>query len=158
MCCVVVKINFWQQRRISSLVIRNLFGNLSHKKIAILGFSFKANTNDTRESPSINISRDLLQEGAILDFYDPKVNESQIFKEFNEIIDDENVLVSKTALQAVNGADAVLVLTDWDEFRSLEWGDMFKAMRKPAWVFDTRICLDKKNLKEIGFNVWSLGS
>ena len=70
----VVDINLWQQSRISSLVIRNLFGTLSNKKLAILGFSFKANTNDTRESPSINISRNLLQDGAKLCFYDPKVN------------------------------------------------------------------------------------
>ena len=154
----VVKINLWQQRRISSLVIRNLFGNLSDKKIAILGFSFKANTNDTRESPSVQISKDLLQEGAILDFYDPKVNESQILKEFHEIIVEENVLISKTALQAAKGADAIIVLTDWDEFKRLNWVNIFKLMRKPAWVFDARICLDKTILKEIGFKVWSLGS
>ena len=154
----VVKINSWQQRRISSLVIRNLFGNLSHKKIAIFGFSFKANTNDTRESPSINISKDLLQEGAILDFYDPKVNERQIYKEFHDVIDEGNILISKTALESAKGADAVLVLTDWDEFRSLDWDNIFQNMRKPAWVFDSRICLDKKFLKEIGFKVWSLGS
>ena len=154
----VVKINLWQQRRISSLVIRNLFGTLSQKKIAILWFSFKANTNDTRESPSINISKDLLQEGAILDFYDPKVNERQIYKEFHDVIDEGNILISKTALESAKGADAVLVLTDWDEFRSLDWDNIFQNMRKPAWVFDSRICLDKKFLKEIGFKVWSLGS
>ena len=140
----VVKINLWQQRRISSLVIRNLFGTLSNKKLAIFGFSFKANTNDTRESPSINISKDLLQEGAKLNFYDPKVNENQILKEFVEIIDKENVLVSDTAIKAVEGVDAILVLTEWEEFRNLEWDTIFKFMRKPAWVFDSRNCLNKK--------------
>ena len=64
----VVKINVWQQKRISKLIIKNLFGTLSGKRIAIFGFSFKANTNDTRESPSISISKDLLQEGAKLAF------------------------------------------------------------------------------------------
>ena len=59
-----VNINLWQQKRISSIVVKNLFGTLSNKKLALFGFSFKANTNDTRESPSINISKNLLQEGA----------------------------------------------------------------------------------------------
>jgi len=154
----VVKINLWQQRRISSLVIRNLFGTLSNKKLAIFGFSFKANTNDTRESPSINISKDLLQEGAKLNFYDPKVNEKQILNEFVEIIDKENVLVSETAIKAVEGVDAVLVLTEWEEFKNLEWDTIFKLMRKPAWVFDSRNCLDKEALIRIGFKVWSLGN
>ena len=154
----VVKINLWQQRRISSLVIRNLFGTLSNKKLAIFGFSFKANTNDTRESPSINISKDLLQEGAKLNFYDPKVNEKQILNEFVEIIDKENVLVSETAIKAVEGVDAVLILTEWEEFKNLEWDTIFKFMRKPAWVFDSRNCLDKEALIRIGFKVWSLGN
>ena len=78
----VVEINQWQQRRISSLIIKNLFGTLSNKKLAVFGFSFKANTNDTRESPSINISKNLLQEGAKLSFYDPKVNSDKILSEF----------------------------------------------------------------------------
>tara|TARA_B100000886_G_C20419572_1_gene490880 strand:+ start:616 stop:2019 length:1404 start_codon:yes stop_codon:yes gene_type:complete len=154
----VVKINLWQQRRISSLVIRKLFGTLSNKKLAIFGFSFKANTNDTRESPSINISKDLLQEGAKLNFYDPKVNEKQILNEFVEIIDKENVYVSETAIKAVERVDAILVLTEWEEFKNLEWDTIFKFMRKPAWVFDSRNCLDKEALTKIGFNVWSLGN
>ena len=154
----VVKINLWQQRRISSLVIRNLFGTLSNKKLAIFGFSFKANTNDTRESPSINISKDLLQEGAKLNFYDPKVTEKQILKEFVDIIDKENVLVNETAIKAVEGVDAILLLTEWEEFKNLEWDTIFKLMRKPAWVFDSRNCLDKEDLIRIGFKVWSLGN
>ena len=154
----VVKINLWQQRRISALVIRNLFGTLSNKKLAIFGFSFKANTNDTRESPSINISKDLLQEGAKLNFYDPKVNEKQILKEFVEMIDNENILVSETAIKAAEGVDAILVLTEWEEFKNLEWESIIKCMRKPAWVFDSRNCLDKEALIRIGFRVWSLGN
>ena len=154
----VVKINLWQQRRISSLVIRNLFGTLSNKKVAIFGFSFKANTNDTRESPSINISKDLLQEGAKLNFYDPKENEKQILKEFEEIIDNENVLVSNTPIKAAEGVDAILVLTEWEEFKNLEWENIIKFMRRPAWVFDSRNCLNKEALIKIGFRVWSLGS
>ena len=154
----VVNINLWQQERISSLVIRNLFGTLSNKKIAIFGFSFKANTNDTRESPSINVSVNLLQEGAKLSFYDPKVNSGQIIKELCEVSDEKNILISKSALKAAEDADAIIVLTEWEEFKNLEWGDIYMLMRKPAWIFDTRICLDKNYLKEIGFKVWTLGT
>ena len=154
----VVDINIWQQKRISSLVIRNLFGTLTNKKLAIFGFSFKANTNDKRESPSINISKSLLLEGAKLNFYDPKVSEKEILIEFNEIINENNVLVSDSALKAAQKADAILVLTDWEEFKDLDWTNIFKVMRKPAWVFDARICLDKERLKDIGFKVWTLGS
>ena len=90
-----------------------------------------------------------MQEGAKLNFYDPKVNENQILKEFVEII-DENVLVSDTAIKAVEGVDAILVLTEWEEFRNLEWDTIFKFMRKPAWVFDSRNCLNKEALIRIG--------
>ena len=154
----VVKINLWQQQRISSLIIRNLFDTLSNKRLAIFGFSFKANTNDTRESPSINISKNLLLEGAELTYFDPKVRENQILSEFDEFVSEGNVFVAKTALDAAEGADAVIVLTDWEEFKDLDWRKIFLVMRKPAWVFDSRICLDQKSLKDIGFKVWTLGT
>ena len=73
----VIEINEWQQKKISSLIVEKLFGTLFNKKISILGFSFKANTNDTRESPAINICNDLIEEGANLHIYDPKVNEKK---------------------------------------------------------------------------------
>ena len=154
----VVDINQWQQNRISSLVIRNLFGTLSNKKLAVFGFSFKANTNDTRESPSISVSKNLLQEGAKLSFYDPKVSEKQILSEFENNRNEKNVLVNDTALKAAEGADAIIVLTEWDEFNYLDWEDIFEIMRKPAWIFDTRVFLDKQYLKNIGFKVWALGT
>ena len=99
-----------------------------------------------------------MEEGAELTFYDPKVNEKQILKEFLEIIDKENVLVSETPIKAAEGVDAILVLTEWEEFKNLEWDTIFKFMRKPAWVFDSRNCLDKEALIRIGFKVWSLGN
>tara|TARA_A100001011_G_scaffold100468_1_gene105864 strand:+ start:92 stop:1489 length:1398 start_codon:yes stop_codon:yes gene_type:complete len=154
----VVNINLWQQKRISSLVIKNLFGTLSNKKLAIFGFSFKANTNDTRESPSINISKNLLQEGARLNFYDPKVKERQILNEFHDISNGDYCVVSETPLKAAEGCDAIIVLTEWEEFKVVDWENIFKVMRKPAWVFDSRIFIDKEFLKKIGFQVWTLGT
>ena len=154
----VVDINLWQQTRISSLVIEKLFSTLSDKKLAIFGFSFKANTNDTRESPSINISKNLLQEGAKLNFYDPKVNDYEILSELDQMSNDLNIVICDSALEAAQGTDAIIVLTDWEEFNYLEWKKIFEVMRKPAWVFDSRIFLDKEYLKNIGFKVWSLGN
>ena len=153
----VVEINEWQQKRISSLVIKNLFGTLTNKKLAIFGFSFKANTNDTRESPSINISKNLLEEGAKLNFFDPKVSEKNILIEFDETINENDVLVFDEALEAAKGTDAILVMTEWKEFKDLNWENIFKVMRKPSWVFDARICLNRERLKNIGFNVWTVG-
>ena len=125
--------------------------------MAILGFSFKANTNDVRESPSINISKDLLQEGAQLAFYDPKVNKKQIISEFINYKFNSDLMVCESALQASENADAILILTEWDEFKYLNWSNIYEVMRKPAWIFDSRICLDRHFLKGIGFNVWTLG-
>tara|TARA_Y100000589_G_scaffold305737_1_gene319902 strand:+ start:3701 stop:5101 length:1401 start_codon:yes stop_codon:yes gene_type:complete len=154
----VVKINYWQQKRISALVIKNLFGTLSNKKLTIFGFSFKANTNDTRESPSINISKDLLQEGAKLNFYDPKVNQNQIFKDLNEREEEGNIFVYKDPYEAVKGADAVLILTEWNEFNYYNWENIYSVMRKPSWIFDSRISLEQNHLRKIGFKVWTLGT
>ena len=154
----VVKINIWQQKRISKLIIKNLFGTLAGKRIAIFGFSFKANTNDTRESPSISISRDLLQEGAKLAFFDPQVEEGKILGEFLDNTNKEDIEIASSAIEASKGADAVLILTEWKDFEYLEWESIFFNMRKPAWIFDTRVILNKSNLINIGFNVWSLGS
>ena len=153
----VVKINSWQQKRISRIIIKNLFGTLSDKRIAVLGFSFKSNTNDTRQSPTINISKYLFQEGARLAFYDPVVSERQIVAEFGEANNEGKFEVCKTALEACKGSDAVIVLTEWNQFKFLDWQLIYERMRKPAWVFDTRIFLEKDNLQKIGFKVWTLG-
>ena len=146
------------KKRISALVIKNLFGTLSNKKLTIYGFAFKANTNDTRESPSINISKYLLQEGSKLNFYDPKVNQKQIFNELDVNEEDGNVLVYEDPYKAVEGADAVLILTEWNEFKFFNWEAIYKVMRKPSWIFDSRISLDQNHLKKIGFKVWTLGT
>ena len=154
----IVKINSWQQKRISALVIRNLFGTISNKRLAILGFSFKACTNDTRESPSIAISKELLKEGAKLSFYDPKVSKNQIATALKDSFNESQLIFSGSALEAAHGADAALILTEWDEFKHLDWTKIYKVMRKPAWIFDSRICLDRNSLIKIGFKLWTLGS
>lgn len=154
----IIKINLWQQKRITSIVIQKLFGTLTNKRLVVLGFSYKANTNDTRESPSINISKDLLSEGVKLAFYDPKVTNKKILEEFDGYDHNGECIICNSALKASEEADAILILTEWDEFKDLDWHAIYRNMRKPAWIFDARVCLDKNYLKNIGFNVWTLGN
>ena len=164
----VININEWQQKRLSEIIVEKLFGNLTGKKIVILGFSFKAKTNDTRESPAINISRFLLEEGAHLVISDPKVSQEQVDKDLkdNQSVDSENYLklcsgtweCSNNFDFAFDQADAVLILTDWPEYKKFNWEDIYKKMRKPAWLFDTRSVVNEKEIKNIGLNLWKLGS
>ncbi len=161
----VILLNDWQQKRISHLIIQNLFGTLAEKKIGILGFSFKANTNDTRQSPAIKICRDLLEEGAELSIYDPKVSMETINLELtNTSISQDESKFSKDKITvcesiddvAVN-ADAIVLITDWPQFKNINWETISKLMRKPSWVFDTRNCIDDFQCLKANINVWKLG-
>ncbi len=161
----VLNINNWQKIRISKLVVNKLFGNISGKKISILGFAFKANTNDTRNSPCIDICNDLLEEGANLSIYDPKVDEEQILNDLDFKIetniknnDKGNCEVCDSIEKSALDSHAILVLTEWDEFKSIDWVKLYKIMKKPSWIFDTRFCIDSKIAIEAGFNYWRLGS
>ena len=80
----VVHLNTWHQHRISKLVVKKLFGTITQKKITVLGFAFKANTNDTRESAAITICKDLLEEGANITIHDPKVTAQQISNDLGQ--------------------------------------------------------------------------
>ena len=161
----VLDINNWQKSRISKIVVNYLFGNISGKKIAILGFAFKANTNDTRQSPCIDICNDLLDEGAHLSIYDPKVENYKIKKDLeNKNINLTNgtyggsLEICSSAREASMKSDAIVVLTEWEEFYSLDWHDLFQIMRKPSWIFDTRSCIDHKKAINAGFNIWQVGN
>tara|TARA_B100000212_G_scaffold288705_1_gene229827 strand:- start:46273 stop:47718 length:1446 start_codon:yes stop_codon:yes gene_type:complete len=166
----VVDINNWHQSRISQLVIKNLFGTLAGKKIVILGFAFKANTNDTRESAAIQICKDLINEGANLVIHDPKVSPKQIerdleLKPINTNSDNENIknldsLGSwsfKENLDIFRDSHAVLVLTEWPEYSSIEWEKESEKMIHPSWIFDSRSILDSKKIKKAGLNFWRVG-
>ena len=155
----VVDINNWQKSRISQLIVDYLFGNVSGKKITILGFAFKANTNDTRQSPSIQICKDLLLEGAEISIYDPKVEEDKIENDLKFISCqvDAKWYRKESIEEASKDSDAIVVLTDWKEFYSINWDFIYTIMRKPAWVFDTRSCINYEKAKKAGFNLWKLG-
>ena len=163
----VVKLNNWHQHRISKLVVKKLFGTISGKTISILGFAFKANTNDTRESAAIKICKDLLEEGAILNIHDPKVDPIQISKDLEispSLQKDEGRnnlegawLHFKNYQDTFKNSDAAIFLTEWDDYKKINWQQVSKVMRKPAWIFDARsIFLPEKLIKE-GLNFWRIG-
>ena len=153
----VVKINDWQKSRFSGRIVSDLFNTVSGKHIGILGFAFKKDTNDTRETAAIAICRDLLAEGGMVHVYDPQVSEEQIRADVLGTGTNPNLIVVKTALEACEGAHAVAVLTEWDEFKDLDFQKIYSGMLKPAFVFDGRSILPHSKLKEIGFRVFAIG-
>jgi len=155
----VVELNSWQQHRIAQLVVQKLFGTVTGKRIAVLGFAFKADTNDTREAPAIRICQDLLEEGAQLAIYDPKVPESQIASDLGcQPLSGDGVWHRVTTpAEAVAQADAVLILTEWASFAQLNWHDLAVQMRKPAWLFDARSIADLAAAQAAGLQVWRVG-
>ena len=156
----VLDINYWQQRRFVELIVKTMFGTISSKTIAILGFSFKANTNDTRESPAIYICRKLIEEGAFLKIYDPKVKYSQMQKDllFNDQrIGEEKWVYSNSIYETFDNVDSAVFLTEWEEFESLNWQEISIKMRQPSWVFDTRSIVNMEEVKKSGINIWQVG-
>ena len=160
----VTLLNDWQKERIASLIIDKLYGTVALKKILILGFSFKANTNDTRESSSISISKNLMDNGAFLYINDPQVTEKQIMIDLNkdnlskEHNDDQgDWKYIENIYEAADDIDAIVLLTEWELYKELDWHKLYNLMRKPAWVFDTRSLLNKQTLEGIGFKFWGLG-
>ncbi len=156
----VLDINSWQQKRFVELIVKKMFGTISSKKIAILGFSFKANTNDTRESPAINICKKLIEEGAFLKIYDPKVKKDQIMKDLSSVQEGKEKKkweYSESIYSTFKNADAAIFLTEWGEFASLNWEEISKVMRQPAWVFDTRSIVNINQVREYGISIWQVG-
>ena len=159
----VVEMNDWQKRRFSRNIVRSLFNTISGKKIAILGFAFKKDTNDTRESAAIYVCRDLLEEQAQVAIYDPKVTRPQVFQDLGQkqVLPDgmpnERITIASDPYEAARGAHAVAILTEWDEFKTLDWAKIHADMMKPAFVFDGRNVVDLAKLRELGFVARGIG-
>jgi UDPglucose 6-dehydrogenase len=153
----VIRMNDWQKHRFAERVLRTLFNTVTGKRIGVLGFAFKKDTNDTRESAAIYVCKDLVEERAMLSIYDPKVGAAQICKDLAIESDHPHVEFATSAGQAAAGAHALLVLTEWDEFRQLDFEAIYQSMVKPAWIFDGRSLLDHARLRAIGFKVYSIG-
>ncbi len=160
----VVKLNNWHQKRISKLVVKKLFGTVANKKITILGFAFKANTNDTRESSAIPICKDLIEEGAILKIHDPKVDPNQISRDLGkeqkkekDLAKEGDWIFEKNIKSACLDSDALIILTEWSDYSQIDWIEIENVMRKPSWIFDSRSVIDPKDFVKSNLNVWRVG-
>lgn len=159
----VLIINDYQKKRFAENIVNSLFNTVSGKKIAFLGWSFKKNTNDTRETAAMYVADYLLEENAIIHVYDPKVKSKQVFTDLEYLAtrnNEENnklVKVENDPYKACKDSHAVAILTEWDEFKSYDWQRIYNNMKKPAFVFDGRNILNSDKLKQIGFKVYQIG-
>lgn len=154
----VVKMNDWQKRRFATKIVRSLFNSVAEKKIAVLGFAFKKDTNDTRESAAIAVCRDLLAEHAKVAVYDPKVPAEEIRRDvLGAGQTDSRLSVVDSAYEAADGAHAIAIVTEWDEFKHLDFARIYTSMTKPAFLFDGRNIVDLAKLREIGFRAFGVG-
>ncbi len=173
----VIKINDYQKHRFAKQIIDSLFNTVSGKKIAFLGWAFKKDTNDTRESPAIYVAYELLQDRAEIHVYDPKVTKEQILHDLNYLaasnhstyggdfdsppvgeMEGISVHIHNDPYEAMRDAHAIAILTEWDEFKSYDWKQIYENMYKPAFLFDGRNILERKLLKEIGFECKGIGN
>ncbi|WP_413666324.1 UDP-glucose 6-dehydrogenase [Mucilaginibacter sp. Mucisp86] len=159
----VIIMNDHQKKRFANQMIRELYNTVNGKKISFLGWAFKKDTNDTRESAAIYVADHLLNEQAYISVYDPKVLEDQVYADLDYLASrtqEENrngVKVVTDPYEACRGAHAIAVLTEWDEFKDYDWQKIYDSMLKPAKIFDGRNLLDTNKLTDIGFIVQAIG-
>ncbi|MFD1615872.1 UDP-glucose 6-dehydrogenase [Gelatiniphilus marinus] len=160
----VIIMNDHQKNRFSDNIVSTLYNTVSGKKIAFLGWAFKKDTNDTRESAAIKVADNLLSEQAEIEVYDPKVSKERIYADLDYLKtrpseENKTLLTVKTdPYQACKNAHAIAVLTEWDEFKDYNWESIYNSMQKPAFIFDGRGILDKQQLEKIGFAYYKIGS
>ncbi|MBR0198512.1 MAG: nucleotide sugar dehydrogenase [Kiritimatiellae bacterium] len=149
----VIEMNDHQQERIVSRLFREMFNTLANKKITLFGFAFKADTGDTRETPAGKVARLLAEEHVRLTITDPKaLNNAQ-----RDLADLDGIVYESDEYKAAELSDAIILMTDWRHYPTLDWQKIYDSMRKPALVYDTRNCLDANELRKIGFKVLNIG-
>lgn len=162
----VVLMNDFQKKRFSAKVVSKMFNTITGKKITILGYAFKADTGDVRETPSMFVLRDLLQEGAKIHIFDPQVKREDMWTELNYTCGinkdntpglEESVITETCPYEACKDSHAVCVLTEWKEFKDYDYTKIFDSMSKPAFIFDGRNIMDFEGLRKIGFEVHAIG-
>ncbi len=160
----VIIMNDYQKRRFSKNIVQTLYNTVSGKKIAFLGWAFKKDTNDTRESAAIYVADDLINEQAKIALFDPKVRQKQVLADLDYLDtrkpaeNEKHITSYESPYEACSNAHAIAVLTEWDEFKAYDWQKIYDSMLKPAFVFDGRNLLDGEKLKAIGFVYQSIGS
>jgi len=152
----VILMNDYQKSRFARQMVSSMFNTVSGKKMAILGFAFKKDTGDTRETPAIDVCHALLQEKAKLAIFDPEVSREQIFLELGKDSMDK-IEIDEDPYISCTGAHALAIVTEWDMFKDLDFDRIYQTMQKPAFVFDGRNLLDHDKLREIGFQVYAIG-
>ena len=162
----VVNIDDYQKRRFAYKIVQSMFNTVTGKKIAIFGFAFKKDTGDTRETAAAFVMKDLLAEQAKMNVYDPKVTREQMLMEFKYTLNitpentprlDDLIVTVDNAAEAAKGDHAIAVMTEWDEFKTLDFKAIYDSMAKPAFIFDGRNILPHGKLEEIGFEVYAIG-
>lgn len=159
----VILINDHQKQRFSDLIVSKLYNTVSGKKITFLGWAFKKDTNDTRESAAIKVADSLLSEQANISVFDPKVSKERIYGDLDNLKtrdakeNRELLKVNNEPYEACSKSHAIAVLTEWDEFKTYNWQKIYDNMNKPAFVFDGRGVLDIKKLEDIGFVCYKIG-
>ena len=165
----IIILNDYQKYRFAKTIISSLFNTVSDKKITFLGWAFKKDTNDTRESAAIYVADHLIEDGAQIHVYDPKVSEAKIKADMSYLwglngLSEQKIgsklnqiFVYKTPIEALDKTHAVVVLTEWDEFVTYNWEIIYQNMYKPAFVFDGRNILDLEKLRSIGFQIKGIG-
>ncbi|KAL7064253.1 hypothetical protein AAHC03_05598 [Spirometra sp. Aus1] len=157
----VLQMNEHQMDRFGRCILDSLFNNLHGKRIAIFGFAFKKDTGDTRESAAITVCSMLLSEHANLFIYDPQVPREEILSDLTEqtghSLVASNVTVCSSAAEAAESAHAIVICTEWDEFKTLDYRELYNRMQKPAFLFDGRLIVDHAELRAIGFQVKAIG-
>ena len=155
----VIKMNEYQKERFVTRLLDSMFNTVSGKRLAILGYAFKKDTNDARESPAIGICRRLLEEKANLAIYDPRVSQESIISSLGISANEasERIEFCTSAEAACEQAHAIALLTEWDEFKDLDYSSIYAKMHQPAILFDGRNLLDLDELKKIGFRAHGIG-
>lgn len=164
----VILMNDYQKQRFADNIISTLYNTVSGKKISFLGWAFKKDTNDTRETAAMYVASTLLDDLAEIHVFDPKVSKEQILNDliylteigYHNIPESqirELLHVHTSPYEACKNAHAIALLTEWDEFKTYDWQRIYDNMLKPAFVFDGRNILDRKQLQKIGFRLYTIG-
>tara|TARA_B110000285_G_scaffold47280_1_gene53289 strand:+ start:1501 stop:2889 length:1389 start_codon:yes stop_codon:yes gene_type:complete len=159
----VILMNNHQRNRFARNIVKSLHNTVSDKKIAFLGWAFKKDTNDTRESAAIYVADKLIDEQAIIHVFDPKVNENQIQSDINylatrsEKLNSSSLKSEPSPYSAAKDSHAIAILTEWDEFINYDWEKIYKSMKKPAFLFDGRNLLERQKMEKIGFTYFGIG-
>ena len=154
----VIKINNYQRSRFADLIESNLEGDLVNKKITVLGWAFKKNTNDTRESSSIYVTEHLLNKGAFVNIYDPKIKSAKIIQDITLLLEslgyskkeiqelNQRINIFNNCITSMQRVDAVAILTEWDEFKEFNWQNILSNEKYPKYIFDGRLIINEKKV------------